>query len=288
MLPFSVSIAMLSLVQAAMVVLPGPQALFAVQGGRQAGRFGSRWWALVPPGSVLLFVLVGSAAASASADFLTYLALWGVPVGAALALGWLGRSSRPALALAVLPLMALAWADRGGLAGQAAAVLLTGLSCVALGALFAALTPARWMMAGILAMAAVDVAFVASELLQRPNATLNAAHPAAGLPRLQAELFGSAAMGYGDLFVAALLGGVLVATGGASRQRRVGLLVALLALASDLLFFFIRELPATAPVAIALILLLLAERLAPWPADRRRIAAAAPDSASMEAARQTR
>lgn len=261
MLPFWASIVVLSAVQAATVVLPGRQAILAWQDGRQAGAPSSRWWALVPPGSVALFVIVGGAMEDASASFLTYLALWGVPVGAALALGWLGRWSRPALALSVLPLMALAWAEAGTLPGQAAAVALTALSCVALGALFAALTPVRWLMAGIFAMAAVDVAFVVGELLQRPNETLNAARPAAGLPRLQAELFGSAAMGYGDLFIAALLGGVLAATGSAARQRRVGLLVAMLALMSDLLFFFVRELPATAPVAIALLLVLLFERV---------------------------
>lgn len=260
MLPFWVSIAALSLVQALVVALPGDRAILAIRGRRQAGRLSSRWWALVPPGSMALFVAVGSAAANASASFLTYLALCSVPIGAALALGWLSRFSRPALALVVVALMALAWADGSGLAGQAAAVALTALSCVALGAIFAAVTPPRWLMAGILAMAAVDVALVASELLQRPNNALNLAHPAAKLPRLQAELFGSAAMGYGDLFVAALLGGLLAATGGAGRQRQVAMLVAALALASDVLFFWVDELPATAPVALALIAMLVAER----------------------------
>jgi hypothetical protein len=265
MLPFWASIATLSVVQAVTVVLPSPRAILALDDQKQLGRLAGRWWALVPPGSVLLFVLVGGAAATASAQFLTYLALWAVPVGAALALGWLGRWSRPAVALAVLPLMALAWADRNGLAGQGAAVALTALSCVALGALFAAFTPARWLMVGIVAMALVDVALVASELLQRPNEALNVAHPVADLPRLQAELFGSAAMGYGDLFVAALLGGVLAATGGAARQWRVGALVAVLALGFDLLFFFVHELPATVPVAFALVVLLVSERTSARP-----------------------
>jgi hypothetical protein len=259
-LPFWVSIAALSLVQAFVVALPGDRAILAIRGRRQMGRLSSRWWALVPPGSVALFVAVGSAAANASASFLTYLALCTVPIGAALALGWLSRFSRPALALAVVPLMALAWADGPGLPGQAAAVALTALSCVALGAIFAAVTPPRWLMVGIVAMAAVDVALVASELLQRPNNALNLAHPAAKLPRLQAELFGSAAMGYGDLFVAALLGGLLAATAGPGAQRRVALVVAVLALASDLLFFWVNELPATAPVALALIAMLILKR----------------------------
>lgn len=260
MLPFWASIAVLSLVQAVTVALPGDRAILAVQRHRGVGRLGSRWWALIPPGSIVLFVAVGSVAANASASFLTYLALCLVPIGAALALGWLGRGARPMLALVVVPLMVLAWADGGALAGQAAAVALTALSCVALGAIFAAITPPRWLMAGIIAMAAVDIALVASELLQKPNNALNVAHPVAKLPRLQAEIFGTAAMGYGDLFVAALLGGLLAATADAGRQRRVALLVAVLALAFDLLFFFVRELPATAPVALALILMLAAQR----------------------------
>lgn len=273
-LPFWASITALSLVQAITVALPGDRAILLVRRHRGAGRLGSRWWALIPPGSIALFVAVGSVAANASATFLTYLALCLVPVGAALALGWLGRGSRPIAALAVVPLMALAWADNGGLAGQAAAVALTALSCVALGALLATVTPPRWLMVGIVAMAAVDIALVASELLQKPNNALNIAHPAAKLPRLQAELFGSAAMGYGDLFVAALLGGLLAATGGAGRQRRVALLVAVLACAADLLFFVLRELPATAPVALALILVLVAERHPRLASARRHVSAA--------------
>ncbi len=141
---------------------------------------------------------------------MTYLALVAVPALAALALGWLAwdaEQPRPLRALLVVPLFALAWADRGGMAGEAAALALSALSCAALGALLAAVTPPRWLAAGIVAMAAADAALVVSELLQRPNNALNAAHPAAGLPRLQSAVFGSAVMGYGDLFVAGVLGG---------------------------------------------------------------------------------
>ena len=90
---------------------------------------------------------------------------------------------------------------------------------------------------------------------------LSAAVPAAGLPRLQSVHFGSALMGFGDLFVAALVGCLLVAGGtGASsaarifpRRQSVGaVLVALFALAFDLLFFVVDELPSTVPVAVAL------------------------------------
>ncbi len=261
MLPFWGSIAVLSIAQGVTTALPGVGAAGSVQRMRLVGRLSGRWWAILPPASIAVFVAVGAFAASASATVLTYLALVGVPIGAALALGWLARGARPAAALAVAPLFALAWADQGGLAGQAAAMALTGLSCVALGAVLSAVTPWRWLAVGIVAMALIDTTMVVSELLQQPNAVLNATHPAAGLPRLQAELFGSAAMGYGDLFVAGLLGGVLATTGSSLRQWRGALLVVLVAWAFDLLFFAVNELPATVPVALTLIVVLVADRL---------------------------
>jgi hypothetical protein len=248
-LPFWASIAVLSLVQGSLLAAPGTLRLAPLERLRRRG------WALIPPASVVLFVLVAGAAQSASAQALTYLALLAVPLLAALALGWLSRGARPLYALFVVPLFAIAWVDRGGLAGEGAALALSGLSCVALGVLLAAVTPPRWLAAGILAMAASDTAFVVSNLLRRPNNALNAAHPAAGLPRLQSAVFGSAVMGYGDLFVAALLGGLLAAGIGGSVQRRAALLTALLALAFDLLFFLLHELPATVPVALTLLIL---------------------------------
>jgi hypothetical protein len=216
----------------------------------------SRAWAVIPPLSVLAFVLLARAAERGSAETLTYLALLAVPPLAALALGWLvwdAQAPRPALALAVLPLFALAWADRGGLAGQAAALALSALSCVTLGVLLAAVTPLRWLALGIVAMALADSALVISDLLQHPNDVLNAAHPAAGLPRLQSAVLGSAVMGYGDLFVAGVLGGLLATAQSRTRQWRTALLVSGLALGFDLLFLLVDELPATVPVALALI-----------------------------------
>jgi hypothetical protein len=151
----------------------------------------------------------------------------------------------------------LAWADRGGLAGDAAALALSALSCVTLAVLLAAVTPPRWLAAGIIAMALADTALVVSDLLQRPNNALNAAHPAAGLPKLQSAVLGSAVMGYGDLFVAALLGALLAVLGARSLQLRGAALTGLLALAFDLLFFIVNELPATVPAALALVVVLL-------------------------------
>jgi hypothetical protein len=207
-------------------------------------------WALIPIASIV-GVIYAIRYVSSTATGLTYLALVAIPLLAAVALGWAARGSRPWLALAVLPLFALAWWSRTSLVGQGAAVLLSALSCVTLGVLLATVTPSGWLKWGIIAMAAADTWLVLSDLLQAPNATLVGASPGAGLPQLQSELFGSVSLGYGDLFVAALLGAVLA--GDRRRQWSTALLTLVLAGLFDLLFLVLNELPATVPVALALI-----------------------------------
>jgi hypothetical protein len=274
MLPFWISIGVLSLVQGTLVALARPRWLEALR------RLRSRRWALIPPLSVIGFVLVASAAEGASAKGLTYLALVAVPILAAVALGWLTPGARPQRIVLVVVLFALAWALPGDLAGQAAALALSALSCVTLGVLLAAVTPPRWLGAGIIAMALADTALVVSDLLQRPNNALNAAHPAGGLPRLQSASFGTAVMGYGDLFVVAVLGALLAVAFGRSEQRRGAVLCGALALALDLLFFFVDELPATVPAALTLIAVLAVRR--------RRSARGAPARAPAARARGPR
>lgn len=253
-LPFWISIGLLSLAQAAIV------ALARVPRTAVLRRLRARRWAVIPPLSVAGFVLIASMAERTSAQGLTYLALVAVPALAALALGWLAAGARPARALLVPVLFAVAWLDRGGLGGQASALALSALSCVTLGVLLALVTPRRWLAGGIVAMAVADAALVISDLLQRPNNALNAAHPAAGLPRLQSAELGSAVIGYGDLFVAGTLGALLAVVCGRSGQLRGATLAAVLAVGFDLLFFFVHELPATVPVALTLIVLALARR----------------------------
>jgi hypothetical protein len=276
MLPFWVSICVLSLAQGAVVALPRAVGLGALS------RLRGRRWALIPPASVVVFVLVVGAAERSSAQGLTYLALCAVPPLAALALGWLVRGARPAYCLLVLPLFALAWADRSGLPGELAALLLTALSGVALGLMLAAVTPSRWLAGGIVAMALADTALVVSDLLQRPNNALNAAHPAAGLPRLQSAVFGSAVIGYGDLFIAGAFGALLAVTLGRSAQLQGAALTATIALCFDLLFFIVDELPATVPVALSLVLLSALQRRRSSPRRRAR-APAAPRRATLRA-----
>ena len=147
---------------------------------------------------------------SDTATGLTYLALVAVPLLAAVG-ARLVDARRPAVGAlpAALALFAIAWAARTSLWGEAAGAVLSALSCVTLGVLLAAVTPPTWLKLGIVVMAAADTWLVVSDLLQAPNSDAHRRAPGGGLPQLQSEIFGSVSMGYGDLFVAGLLGAVL-------------------------------------------------------------------------------
>ena len=238
MLPFGLATVALGALQAGCVPPPLPR----VPGW--LARLRGPAWAIIVPASIVV-VVVAINAASGVADGLTWLALVAVPPLAAIAL-------RRAWFVAAL-LLAVAWAAKGHLAGDVAAALLTALSCVTLGWLLATLTPAPPLKAGIVVMAAIDAYLVFSNQLEQPNATLIAAAPPAGLPQLQFAEIAGASLGYGDLFIAAVLGAVLAA----ELRPRLGAtaLVFVLGLAFDLLFWVFDTLPATVPVAIALVLL---------------------------------
>jgi hypothetical protein len=226
-------------------------------------RLKGRGWALILPLSVA--VVVGAIELiPAVADGLTWVALVLVPIGAVLALGWAMHGARPGLGLLVAPLFALAWADVGGLAGDTAAAALTALSAVTVGRLLAGGVPLAWLKAGIVAMAIIDSILVFGNELQAPNAVLNAAVPLPGAPQLQYLDLHYASLGYGDVFVAGVLGGVLAAE--RRRQWPVAVLTFVLSGLFDLLFFHFDTLPATVPVAAALIL----SELWQTPAIRRR------------------
>jgi hypothetical protein len=240
---FVASIATLSLFQALLVALPRTRARFSWMPE-------SPWWALAPAASIVV-VVFGIEAAPGSADLLTWLALVAVPPLAAGALGWLVHGARPWWAWLALPLFAIAWSAQGALAGETAATALSGLACISLGWLLVAAVPGPWLRWGIYAMAAIDAALVGAEILQGPSDVLSAAAPGE-LPRLQVLEFGAARMGFGDAFVAATVGCLLVAA--RSRQLEAALLVAILGLGFDLLFFAVDTLPATVPVALALAL----------------------------------
>jgi hypothetical protein len=239
---FLASNAVLLGTQAALVALPGR----GVPGWMQ--RFAGPAWALVLPVSIAAVVgaitLVPDVAVA-----LAWLALLAIPPLAAAALGWAMRGARPALALLAIPLLALGWSQQNTLPGDLALTALTALSCVTLGRLLAGLVPLALLEVGIVAMAVIDAILVFGNQLQAPNQVLNTAVPAAGLPQLQYLSMPHASLGYGDVFVAGVLGGVLAAR--REPQAPVAVLVLALAVAWDGLFFWFDTLPATVPVAVA-------------------------------------
>ena len=141
------------------------------------------------------------------------MALIGVPPLAAVALGRVVHGARLGASRCSRSRRCSRWPGtklQGSLAGETAAMILSALSCVTLGAMLAAVAPpSSWLKLGIVAMAAVDTVLVVSDLLQTPNAFLNAACARAG-PRCRGlqdvTLLPRWVMGYGDLFVAGVLG----------------------------------------------------------------------------------
>ena len=215
-----------------------------------AERFRRRGWALLLPLSIAV-VVAAIALVPSTADVLTWVALLLVPAGCALALGWAMRGARPWAAVLAAPLLALAWASPDTRAGQVATTVLIAGSAIAAGRLIAGAAPLSLVAAGVYAMAAVDAYLVFSNQLQAPNAVLVAAAPGLGLPRLQSASFGTAGLGYGDFFAAAVAGAVIAARGG-PRPAAAGALV-LVSLAWDQLFLVYDVLPATIPPALVLL-----------------------------------
>ncbi len=233
-------------------------------------RLAGRWWALVPPASIVGVVyLVTALPGMASAP--TWLALFAYPALAAVALGWAMHGARPAYAVAVPGLLAAAWAWSGTLAGELPAALLTALSCVTLARLLRGVAPAVALKLGVVAMAVADAILILADQLQGPADAMHAAAPPAELPRLQLAVIGSAGLGYGDLFLAAVLGAILAVEGG--RRAQIAMVAVLFALAAafDALFLVLDTLPATVPVALALGVWELARR----PGLRRTLPACA-------------
>jgi hypothetical protein len=283
-LPFLPSDAGLLALQAGVVALPRPAPQI-----RLFERLRGPAWALIPVASIVV-VVFAIRYMSDTATGLTYLAVVAVPPLAAAALAWAIRSRYPvgrgrtAASIGITAaLFAVAWVSHKSLAGGAAAAVLSALSCVTLGVLLAAVAPPGWLKLGIVAMAVADTWLVVSDLLQSPNAALVAAHPAGNLPQLQSEIFGTVSMGYGDLFVAALLGAILA--GDRRKQLTAAVLTLGIAAVFDLLFLTVSELPATVPVAVALIVLEARDRirlrasLAPLPVSDERSARSAATTA---------
>ena len=197
-LPFDWTYVVLVAAQAVLVALPRAGAVHIPA----LARLRSRWWALVPFASIVA-VVIAVQPGTLSGERLAWLALFTTPPLAAAALGWGMRGARPWLAVLVVPLFAVAWAEGGTVVGDVAALALSGLGCVTLGVLLAAVAPVKWLRWGIVAMAVIDAILVLSQNLQPAAHLLDIAQTTGGLPQFQRAAVAGSTMGYGDLFIAA-------------------------------------------------------------------------------------
>jgi len=171
---------------------------------------------------------------------------------AALALLWT-RPGHPALTAAAVAFCLLAaWKGTGEPIGEAAALALVGLSAVAVAMAVVAVVPTRVVKVGIGIWAILDLSLALSHRLAEASQPIVGAAPVVG-PHLQFQrvVLGSASMEWADLFVAAALGAVLAVQG--RRRGPASLLVAALAMSFSVFFLLTDVLPATVPVALALL-----------------------------------
>ena len=168
----------------------------------------------------------------------------------------------------MVPLLVLA-ALHVGVAGELAVLTLVMLSCVALGSLLAASAGVRELVVAAVLVAVLDLLLLYAGGIRIATAALLDAR-LGRMPDFAQPVLGRMTIGYGDFFVAALAGAI--AARQPSRQTSVALATTAFALAQYALSSDGDLLPATAPVAVALVVAAVVARLR----RRRPQVAAAP------------
>lgn len=196
-------------------------------------------------------------AVPAAVGWVTDFAALAVPV---LALAAVLHVRRAALPLAVFsPLLWLAaWRLPNGPWADFAADFLIVLAAVVLGRLTGWIAPRAALVAGIVIATVVDIWQVLQMQVQPVALALGQAEPPRGLPGLQQLEMVGATMGWGDAYLAAVLGAVVAASGRATIAAVFGTLLGGLSL--GLLFNVVEFVPATVPVAVGLLCAGLVQR----------------------------
>jgi hypothetical protein len=166
------------------------------------------------------------------------------------------------LALATPVLYLIAWKDPHTRWADFSADALIILACGTLAWLTGIIAPRRALIVGIFVATAVDVYQILQEDVQPVARALSAAQPAAGLPRLQEVVWNTSSMGWGDVFLGALLGVVVLQ----SRERILPYLAAAVTFVAHAawgyMFHYLDILPGTVPVAFACVVALAYEHVA--------------------------
>ncbi|HWE10507.1 MAG TPA: hypothetical protein VG325_14235 [Solirubrobacteraceae bacterium] len=240
-----------AILEASLVIVPQAEPF------RRLGRLRSPLWTMLLPGSIIvgtfgLIALPRSASAALLASAVT------TPLLALVAVVSVVRARRLLLPVAAaagaLALLAT------GRAGQTGAAVVTALACLTIGAALQRLIPARWLLAGVVAMSVADIVLLAVGPGYHQTVVLAAAASTFHGPSFTGARVGGTTIGYPDLFLAALLGTYLAGSGS---QRLGALLLAGLVMAYDSLLSPGVLLPATVPIAVTLIVVILLRRRRP-------------------------
>ncbi|MBV8220659.1 MAG: hypothetical protein JO325_19520 [Solirubrobacterales bacterium] len=235
----------LATLEGALVALPRADALAPLKALRSPA------WAALLPGSIVAGTFLPLVMPS-MAFGLVVLAGVVTPALAAVAILHVVRGPRTALVLVAAALGVTA-ALLSGWAGQISATALTALGCLALGTALARLIPCRWFVLGVIAMCLADVALMASGIGHSAAALMASATADVHGPVFSQADIGRVSTDYPDLVLAALLGGFLA---GRHRQLLAASLVTAIGAAYGLLLLPLQSLlPATVPIALALLLL---------------------------------
>ncbi len=235
----------LATLEGGLVALPRADALAPLKTLRSPA------WEALLPGSIVAGTLVPLAMPS-MAFGLVVLAGVLTPALAAIAILEVVRGPRTALVVAASAL-GLTAALISGWAGQLSATALTALGCLALGTALARLIPSRWFVLGVIGMCLADVALLASGIGHSAAALMASATADVHGPVFSQADIGRVSTDYSDLVLAAVLGGFLA---GRHRQLLAALLVTAIGAAYGLLLLPLEHLlPATVPIALALLLL---------------------------------
>lgn len=182
-------------------------------------------------------------------DWVTALAAFAVPL-LALAAAWNVRRWAVPLAVAAPLLWLVAWRLAPSTAADLAGDLLIVLAAAVLGRLTGWAAPRGALVVGVLAATALDIWQVSNVQVQPVAQALGAATAPVGIPGLQELALGGASMGWGDAYLAAVVGAVVAS----SRRATIAavLVCAVGGAALGLLFAFVDYLPATVPAALGL------------------------------------
>ena len=246
-LPFTTNFVVLCAVQAVAVLAPRPSPAWARVRVRPV-------WGLLPLagiGGVVVFMGNVDGAAERAVD----LAAVATPLLAVL--GLLALRLRPA-AVAVPLLYWVAWQHPGTRAADLSVDALIVMACATLAWGTGIIAP-RWALAvGIVITTVVDVVQILNHDLQPVAEALSRAEPPRGLPRLQEARFAGASMGWGDVYLAGLLG---VLAGARLRRAAVaGAVLFVVAVLYGFTFLVLDVIPATVPVTAAMLVTALVDR----------------------------